>query len=343
MEKAQTLSLDNDFMFVVVVLCKAVQVGGPLDVVIPQTSASPLEKQHPEYAKRPASPLSASPLGLGDCQGQNPHIAPSRTPQLYGVNGYAVVDAGLGCERNWPGTQESGTRPGSCMTKKSIIFDSNVHFGGEQRLYRLDEAEHAARQRIPWESDSSTPKYVARPGMDTTSDAGAAPLPAGYTMQEGYPPLAEYLNLRKASGLTPVSPGQGAMVPGGSWYGVYITVAENDDDTATSNKNGKPIGPQPRKAVAMGRIIGDGGWYFVIADIAVLPDHQRRGLGDAIVKTLVARVNSHAARGQAYVTLTADPPGRKLYARNGFRETMPAGLGMCRLLQVPGREEEAEE
>ncbi|WP_370260313.1 hypothetical protein [Cryobacterium sp. TMT3-29-2] len=29
----------------------------------------------------------------------------------------------------------------------------------------------------------------------------------------------------------------------------------------------------------MGRIIGDGGWYFHIADMATLPEFQGRGLG----------------------------------------------------------------
>jgi len=33
----------------------------------------------------------------------------------------------------------------------------------------------------------------------------------------------------------------------------------------------------------MGRVIGDGGWYFHIVDMAVLPEHQRRGLGDAVL------------------------------------------------------------
>ncbi|KAH7039767.1 uncharacterized protein B0I36DRAFT_1954 [Microdochium trichocladiopsis] len=196
---------------------------------------------------------------------------------------------------------------------------------------------------------------------ETTSSAGATALPAGYTLHEGYPPLPEYLDLRKLSGLTPVSPEQGAAVPRGSWYGVYITTAEagaeeQEGGSSTAqpqpSSNGVQTGESPasssstntnttsskpgRKAVAMGRIIGDGGWYFVIADMAVLPGHQRRGLGDAIVKRLVDRVYSHGAKGQAYVSLTADPPGRKLYARNEFVESMPRGMGMHRLLQVPG-------
>jgi ribosomal protein S18 acetylase RimI-like enzyme len=75
-------------------------------------------------------------------------------------------------------------------------------------------------------------------------------------------------------------------------------------------------------------VIGDGGWYFHIADIAVLPAHRRRGLGDAILTALIDRIRAEAPPG-AWVTLLADPPGRGLYARHGFRETAPHSLGMA--------------
>lgn len=81
----------------------------------------------------------------------------------------------------------------------------------------------------------------------------------------------------------------------------------------------------------MGRIIGDGGWYFHIADMAVLPEHQRKGLGDVVLKELLAYIRKHAPTGEGehpYVTLLADVPGRKLYAKNGFVESAPAQMGM---------------
>ncbi|EFX04656.1 gcn5-related n-acetyltransferase [Grosmannia clavigera kw1407] len=52
--------------------------------------------------------------------------------------------------------------------------------------------------------------------------------------------------------------------------------------------------------------------------MGVLPDHQRKGLGNIILKTLLAHIKAHAAKGEPYITLFADPPGRKLYAKNGF-------------------------
>jgi GNAT superfamily N-acetyltransferase len=72
--------------------------------------------------------------------------------------------------------------------------------------------------------------------------------------------------------------------------------------------------------------------------MATLPEHQRKGLGDVVLKKLLATIEARAAVGTAYVNLVADPPGRRLYAKNGFEECMPAGLGMGQLIKVPRRE-----
>lgn len=79
--------------------------------------------------------------------------------------------------------------------------------------------------------------------------------------------------------------------------------------------------------VAMGRVIGDGGWYFMVADMATSPEHQRQGLGRAILTRLLARIEHDAPPG-AYVTLMADAPGRPLYESLGFVETAPRSVGM---------------
>jgi ribosomal protein S18 acetylase RimI-like enzyme len=81
----------------------------------------------------------------------------------------------------------------------------------------------------------------------------------------------------------------------------------------------------------MGRVIGDGGWYFHVVDMAVHPEHQRRGLGDAVLTELLDRIRAAAPAG-AFVNLLADPPGRRLYARHGFTPTAPGSVGMGRML-----------
>ena len=81
----------------------------------------------------------------------------------------------------------------------------------------------------------------------------------------------------------------------------------------------------------MGRVIGDGGWYFHVVDMAVLPEHQRRGLGGTVLSYLLDQIRHGAPRG-AFVSLLADPPGRPLYARHGFVESAPASVGMTLVL-----------
>ncbi|KAL1956149.1 hypothetical protein VTO42DRAFT_7584 [Malbranchea cinnamomea] len=151
---------------------------------------------------------------------------------------------------------------------------------------------------------TATSESDGRGNTSTASSTQPRPLPPNYTLHDGYPPVPAYLHLRAASGLTPKTPAQASAVASGSWYGCFVTYDDPESGVST------PVG--------MGRIIGDGGWYFHIADMAVLPEHQRKGLGDVILKTLLAKIRSEAPEGQPYINLFADPPGRKLYARNGF-------------------------
>ncbi|KAJ5354926.1 hypothetical protein N7541_005970 [Penicillium brevicompactum] len=63
--------------------------------------------------------------------------------------------------------------------------------------------------------------------------------------------------------------------------------------------------------------------------MAVHPEHQKRGLGDAIVKALLQKIKQEAPEdGTPYISLLADRPGRRLYEKNGFVETAPHSLGM---------------
>ena len=90
----------------------------------------------------------------------------------------------------------------------------------------------------------------------------------------GPPTIDEYLALRAESGLMPKTAAQAEGVIANSWAFRHVRTAEGE-------------------AVAMGRVIGDGGWYFLIAD----------------------------------------PPGRKLYERLGFHDVAPDRTGMSMLLR----------
>jgi GNAT superfamily N-acetyltransferase len=65
--------------------------------------------------------------------------------------------------------------------------------------------------------------------------------------------------------------------------------------------------------VGVGRALADGLDCAYIADVAVHPDHQGRGLGGAIVQRLVER-----CRGHKKIILYANPGTERFYSRLGF-------------------------
>ena len=141
----------------------------------------------------------------------------------------------------------------------------------------------------------------------------SAGLPAGYRLADGPPTVADYLLLRERAGLSPRRQDQAQAALAGSWAAVHVLYEVE------------------AKTVGMGRLLGDGGWYFHVVDMAVLPEHQRRGLGDAILAALLDRIRREAPPG-AFVNLIADPPGRKLHTRHGFIPTAPDSVSMAMIL-----------
>ncbi len=85
--------------------------------------------------------------------------------------------------------------------------------------------------------------------------------------------------------------------------------------------------------VGIGRVIGDGGCSFEIVDIAVLPEHQGKGVGRRIMTALMDYIHEHAP-SSAYVSLMADHGTPAFYERFGFtRAELPRSAGMY--LRVP--------
>ena len=71
--------------------------------------------------------------------------------------------------------------------------------------------------------------------------------------------------------------------------------------------------------VAVGRALADGLDCAYIADVAVRPDHQGRGLGREVIRRLVAR-----AAGHKKILLYANPGTEGFYAGLGFRRMRTA-------------------
>jgi GNAT superfamily N-acetyltransferase len=80
--------------------------------------------------------------------------------------------------------------------------------------------------------------------------------------------------------------------------------------------------------VGMGRVIGDGGTSFQVVDIAVLREHQGRGLGKVIMREISDYLDEHVPE-TGYVSLIADGQAKDLYLQFGFAPTAPASIGMA--------------
>jgi ribosomal protein S18 acetylase RimI-like enzyme len=172
----------------------------------------------------------------------------------------------------------------------------------------------------------ATPAGATSAGATPADPAPAGASPAGappadpfatdpYVVVPAAPPRADYLRLRRDSGLTPKRAEQADGALAGSWSWCHVRTADG-------------------AVVAMGRVVGDGGWYFLVADMAVDPAHQRRGLGRRVLTRLLDDVRARAPQG-AYITLVADPPGRALYESLGFRDVAPGATGMVLDLSLP--------
>jgi ribosomal protein S18 acetylase RimI-like enzyme len=73
------------------------------------------------------------------------------------------------------------------------------------------------------------------------------------------------------------------------------------------------------RLVAVGRALADGRDVAYLADIAVLPSHQGRGLGAGVVSRLLERCKGHRK-----IILYAAPGREGLYHKLGFRRMRTA-------------------
>jgi GNAT superfamily N-acetyltransferase len=84
------------------------------------------------------------------------------------------------------------------------------------------------------------------------------------------------------------------------------------------------------QAVGCGRIVGDGGLYFYLQDVIVLPEHQGRGQG-AVIMDAVMGYLERTCRPGAFVGLMAAVGAESFYERYGFRRRGEAQPGMSRV------------
>lgn len=84
--------------------------------------------------------------------------------------------------------------------------------------------------------------------------------------------------------------------------------------------------------IGMGRVVGDGGLFLFVVDIAVTPAWQGKGLGRRIMQALMDDIRARAP-SRIVIGLIADGTAHELYAKFGFRQVAPHAQGM--LLRLP--------
>lgn len=89
------------------------------------------------------------------------------------------------------------------------------------------------------------------------------------------------------------------------------------------------------KAVGTARVIGDGGYMYLIADVMVLPEYQRNGIGRHMLTEISRRFEAMAQDGSCImINLMATAGNEKFYEKFGFtaRPNDTMGAGMVRWL-----------
>lgn len=76
------------------------------------------------------------------------------------------------------------------------------------------------------------------------------------------------------------------------------------------------------QVVGIGRVIGDGGLFYDIVDIAVLPEHQKRGVGSMIMGSLMKYIDAHA-EPTALICLLSNRGVAGFYEKYGFQVRDP--------------------
>jgi ribosomal protein S18 acetylase RimI-like enzyme len=129
----------------------------------------------------------------------------------------------------------------------------------------------------------------------------------GFEAVEREPTVNEYQRLRRAAGWSEIVD-EGVEV--GLKNALYSVVLLNGEE-----------------AVGCGRMVGDGGIYFYIQDIIVLPEYQGSGLGRLIMDKIMDYLRGRAERG-AFVGLMAAKGVAEFYERYGFKVRPEGAPGM---------------
>ena len=127
---------------------------------------------------------------------------------------------------------------------------------------------------------------------------------------EREPTPDEYRRLRASVGWNELS---ADGIRTGLSSSLYAVVLERDGD-----------------AVGCGRVIGDGGIYFYLQDVIVLPELQGRGWGARIMDAMTGYLDRSVPPG-SFIGLMAAKDAEGFYTRYGFERRPDDRPGMFRI------------
>lgn len=149
---------------------------------------------------------------------------------------------------------------------------------------------------------------------ESVTAAAASGLPPEYRLLPAIPAAGTYLHLRQASGLSPKTMAAALRGLPHSQFAVQVLYQG--------------------EAVGMGRVIGDGGCFYQVTDICLLPAHRGMGIAKHIMQAIMHYLHTSLPDG-AYVSLIADGEANKLYSQFGFQMTAPKSVGMAMVIRKP--------
>lgn len=119
-----------------------------------------------------------------------------------------------------------------------------------------------------------------------------------YSLIERAPTVWEYNRVRKAAGLSVKDEVAAQNGLANTLFGVCIL----DDEVV----------------IGIGRVIGDGGLFYDIVDVAVVAEHQSKGVGKMIMEALMSYLDEHARSG-SLICLMANKGAAPFYEKFGFK------------------------
>ena len=115
----------------------------------------------------------------------------------------------------------------------------------------------------------------------------------------------------------------------------WLNFSREQTEKALNNSLYTVIAEDEGKVVGMGRMTGDG-LYYLIVDIVVQPDHQKKGIGSTIIDMMIDYVDRETPiGGRSSVQLTAEKGKETFYEKRGFK-LIPhehCGSGMRKIIR----------